>query len=1086
MPHSLDRRQFIISSGAATGLAASNAGRLLAAPNPVAITALRADYIEMPLGLESPRPHLSWRVESALRDVRQVAYRIVVSSDEARRKNAEGDLWDSNKVLSAKSFSIEYCGRPLMARQRCWWRVEVWTNVAASTSRSDWSWWEMGLLSPADWSASWLSVQDRASEMDRRAGLCWIWGDPRQDAETRAFRRSFTLDSPFADGGKIMIARHGFTRVANVYIDGESLVPPTHVLDVDPPSHESRWLELPALPSGNHVIAIEIAATKPFAKSDVDSQCVRGIAAFLRIPTARFKSVSWKTCIEPQPGWHNENYDDSAWGVAVPLQIEGYEPWPPEPAMHLRKEFVLREAPVKARLYATALGAYEARLNGRRVGDALLTPEPAQYAKRVLYQVYDVTHMLSRGPNAVGFTVGDGWYASFNSFSGRYTWDEPPRRLLAQLEIEFADGSRDVLATGPDWHTAESAIQRSEVRIGEIYDARLEQVGWDTHSFDDSQWRNAMVANAPDCHLTAQVSPPIRATSRLPAIKIFAVGARSYMFDFGQQFAGWCRLRLRGARGTRVELRFGELLNSNGEIEQRWLSMGEPKIDVYILKGTGEEVFEPHFCYRGFRYVHIVGIEHEPTLETLEGIRVHSDLTVSGEMFCSAPRIKDIWHMAMRSQTSNFVGVPTDCPSREQLGYLGDAGVFWDAASFNMDVCAFTSRYMQTVVDDQADDGAFSIAAPLPRFDNAFFRTSGSPPGWGDAAIILPWTIWQRYGDVSIARKHWAAMTRHLNFILDHNPNYLWEVGRSRDFGDWFSPEQLTIPDPNPATPKKLIGTAYWAYSARLLAEMGQVLAMEQEAARLRTVAERVREAFNKAFVTADGKVGSGSQTCQTLALKFELLPEAIRRKAAARLADDIELRGGALSTGFLGTQFILDVLVDYGFAALAYSLLLRDAYPSWGHMISKGATNLWENWSGEIDLDGKKYQLSRNHYALGAVCGFLFRRVLGIAPGKPGFEVITVRPIMDSRLESAGGHYDSIVGRISTNWRRVANRFDLEVTIPANTTAYIHLPSKRSSQVLESGTAVKCSKDIAAVDQYENETVVKIGSGQYRFSVIG
>lgn len=1053
------------------------------------VKGLAVDRLHCPLGLENLQPLLSWHSESGRRNTRQLAYRILVSEDEASLRGGSGTLWDSGKVVSAQSVGVRYEGRPLVSRQRCWWCVQVWDDQDQPSLPSAASWWEMGFLQPSDWSAEWLAAEDGAARTDRETGLQWVWGVERQSKAPRYFRYRFELPHAGQSGRLFVTAEKiFFQQVSGLWLDGAPLVvPPGELL-------AGQWLELGPLSAGQHLIAIEVTpADVALAFSKV--QHVDGVTLFARIELENGERVrigqeaSFRTSLEHAADWYRPSYDDEGWQLAPPALIDDFQPWPAAPAMKLRRTFALERQVVKARLYITALGAYEARLNGKRVGDALLTPEISQYAKRVLYRAYDVTPMLQLGGNVLGLTVGDGWYASWD---GAYFWGGAPRRVLGQLELVFSDGSQRVVATGPGWRTAQAAIRKSEVRLGELYDGRFEQPGWDGIGFNDSDWEEAQIADAMGCRLVAQVSPPIRATQLLRPCAISQPRAGVYVVDFGQCFAGWCRLQVRGEAGTRIELRFAEVVRASGEIDQ--VSMGvdslfkEPKRDVFILRGGAEEILEPHFTYRGFRYVEVTGLEAAPTMDSIAGIVVHTDLETTGHFRSDSPLLNRLWNNILWTQRSNFVAIPTDNPHREQRGWMGDAGAFWDTAAFNMDVAAFTTRQMDNVVDDQEATGAFPQLAPSPQRMHVFC-SNGTPPAWADGGIILPWTVWQRYGDLSVAERHWDAMNRYLRFIQDSNADHIWRNQRGLDWGDWLSPDLVSF-DANtqaPLTPKDLIGTAYWAHSVDLMAQMAGALDRTAQCESLRALSGRIRQAFNREFVRQDGTVGNGTQTSHVLALRFGLLDEPIAGAAAERLAQDIRQRGVALSTGLIGTQYILDVLTDFGYADLAYGLLLREEHPSWGHMIRNGATTIWETWSGEFSYEtGKPKKVAQNQYALGSIGGFLFRRVAGIVAAAPGFASIKICPVIDPRVHNAGAHYDSVMGRISTHWSLASNGgLTLEVAIPANTTAMIHLPARRTDRIEEAGEEIASRNDMRLVSRLEREARVEVGSGTFRFVVV-
>jgi len=1073
----IDRREFLLATGATASLAALS-NPLPGNANGVRVVGLKVDYLDRPLGLENVRPSLSWRMESDARNVRQSAYRILVAGSEAVLKARRGDLWDSGRVDSRKSFGIQYQGRELTSRQRCWWCVQVWDEQRRS-GYSDTAWWEMGLLAEADWQAQWLAAEDAVAKADRHAGLHWIWGAAAQDPVSRKFRRTLNLPTA-ARGGVLWVGAQD--RMVGVWIDGKRVsieAPPRYSSGVLPLNE----ISLEPLIPGHHVLAVEVLLNP----NEVSSPAA-GMTAFMRLDledgtTLRITSgPAWRTRLSEDPQWSAPQYDDHAWESARASLIEATQPWPPAPAMHLRKEFRVERDFAHARLFATALGGYEVRLNGRRVGDALLTPESTLYSKRVLYRVYDVSDLLGKGLNTLGLTVGDGWYASDVYPFGRYAWGPPPRRVLAQLELTLTDGSRETVATGPGWRIAASPILRSEIYNGEVYDARRQSSGWDTAGFDDSRWENVQIAEKPSCRLAAQVSPPIRATQVLKPRAIENPVAGIYVFDLGQNFAGWCRLRTKGPAGTRIEMRFAEVLLPSGEVDQSNLR-GARQTDVFILRGDAiEEIFEPHFTYHGFRYVQISGLPAVPTASTLEGVVIHSDLRITGNLRTDNALIQQLWRNTVWTQRSNFMGIPTDCPQRdERLGYLGDAGIFWDAAAFNMDVDAFTRRYMDTAADSQTPAGVYPPYAPIP---SSLYPAIPAIPGFADGGVILPWTIWQRYGDLAIIEQDWERMDRYLQFILKNNPDHIWRNERLV-LADWQAVDEKYFCDPT--TTPDLVSTAYWAHSAELLAQMAAAIGRGQDAASLRNLHDRIRHAFSDAFVKADGRVGNESQTGYVLALKYGLVADAVRPAAAEHLVADIRRRGGALSTGFLGTQYLLDVLADTGYPGVVFDLLLKTEYPSWEYMIDQGATTMWESWNGKVWTGSKSETMpnSYNHYALGAVCGFLFRRVAGIDAATLGFETIVVRPLLDPRVKQGGGDYDSVMGPISTDWdQRADGSFTLGVKVPANASAHIHLPARRNSRIEEGGKNVSHSRDMRIVNRLDHETLIEVGSGVYRFSV--
>ena len=775
------------------------------------------------------------------------------------------------------------------------------------------------------------------------------------------------------------------------------------------------------------------------------------------------------TALGEPTGWANPGFDDSAWPVATPSDFQ-MEALPGKGAYLLRKTFTADKTIASGRLYATALGGYETWINGARVGDALLTPESSDFRDHALYRVYDVTHMVKQGTNAIGAWVGDGWYGSYNAPAGRFAYGPPPLRYLAQLELTYTDGTTARIVSDDSWTIRHAAITASEIYNGETYDARLETPGWSLPDFQDNGWTPVTLAPVPSCALKAQSSPPIRRVMELTTKAITEVKPGVFVYDFGQNFAGWARLRVRGKAGATVTMRFAEVLLADGQVDQSNLRAARAT-DTYILKGDEKgETWEPRFTYHGFRYVQVTGFPGTPTKADITGIVVHSDLTETGHLRVGNPIIQQLWQNTLWSQRSNFVGLPTDCPQRdERLGWMGDAGVFWDAASFNMNVVAFTKRFMGDVRDGQGSDGAFPDFAP-----NAWdqrWATYGASPGWSEAGIILPWTVWKKYGDTDVIDQNWEAMTRYMTFLSANNPSYLWLNKRGHDYADWVALDAKQPGDPT--TPKDLVATAMWKLSCDHMIDMAEMSGRPDDAARYSDTAAHIRAAFIAAFVRDDGSVGNGSHTGYILALKYDLVPTELRATAAALLVADIKRRGMLLSTGFLGTPSSLDVLSNAGYDDIVYNLLLRTTFPSWGYMVVKGATTIWERWNGDT---GDVAMNSFNHYALGAVNGFVFRRIAGIDPVEAGFRRFRFNPVLDGRVTTGGGDYDSVLGRISTDWVQDAGEFRLNLTVPANAVAEVWLPGTDTARVTESGKPVK----VMAIAG--NRVKVEVGSGTYRF----
>ncbi|PIB91379.1 alpha-L-rhamnosidase [Caulobacter sp. FWC2] len=1016
----MDRRQFLAVAGAGASLTAGAAKA--AARGTARVATPRVDQIHSPLGLDNPTPRFSWTIEAfGAKGVKQSAYRIRVA---VSRPSLTGGpfLWDSGKVSSDATFDIAYAGPALASRQRLWWRVEAWDGAGKSIRASTPAWFEMGLLEP--WSAGWLEAETPAMRQERLEGMQWIWG-ATDDTKPRKFRWRF--DMP-ADAVSAVVSVCAKDSLNGLWVDGANLIKP---------GDRTAWgqgpsFTLPRLAPGPHVLAVEAGL-----RLDEPRPVLGGALAARLIITRADGSVvrihatdGWRTALDAPDGWREANFDDAAWPAAVAARtIPPCHPWVTGPAVRLRRAFRLDKPVASARLYATALGAYEARLNGQKVGDRLLTPESTDFRSRALSQAYDVTDMVKAGDNVLGALVADGWFGSpFGFLDLRYAFGPPPRRFSGLLEVSHPDGAITRIATeGDGWKLAPSAVLKAEIYDGETHDARLDETGWDGPGFDDRVWTPARKGDAPPVHVPAQPGPGIRAIQILKPTQTTTPRAGIRIVDFGQNFSGWCRIRVRGAAGEQVTLRHAEALKLDGTLNTT-SNRRALQTDTYVLRGDpAGEIWEPRFTFHGFRYVEVTG-----PLTDIEGVVAHSDAALTGAARLDNPMVQAIVNNTLWSQRGNFLGIPTDCPQRdERMGWTGDAQIFWDAAAFNMDLDAFTRRFMGDVRAGQAPTGEMPDTAP-------FWALGQNTPGWADAAVILPWTVWRRYGDTSIISENWDAMDRWSRRLLDLNPDHVWRKARGMDYGDWLSVDAKSRSDIT--TPKELVSTAYWAHSTDLMAQMAKATGRAVDAGRLTALRSKIGQAFAREFVRSDGGVGNDSQTSHILALRFTLVPPALRQASANRLAADIRRRETKLSTGFIGTPYILDALADHGHADLAYGLLLQTDLPSWGYQVGQGATTVFERWDGLKDgvVTG-----SLNHYAFGAVCGFIWRRIIGIDALEPGFRKIAIRPLIDPRLPGAAGDYESVVGRISSAWKRTTGGIRLDVTIPPNTTARVELPSR-------------------------------------------
>jgi alpha-L-rhamnosidase len=1009
---------------------------------------------------------LSWRIEADGRDVSQVSFRIRAAASEDALTRDDSLLWDCGVVESSRTLDIAYNGSALTSMQQIWWDVEICDN-RGRTVRSAAAVFETGLLSPDDWHGKWIVAEDRLAEADRHAGLMWIWSEQALDARLHGFRIDFTAPSDLTHA-EVLVS--GKDELAGAWVNGHSAT----ILEL-PYWGSLHPIDIPLNPGRNSLCIAASAEQEGFYPPSGGA-----VAALIRMHRADgtitrvVSNNRWKVMPDPPEGWHAADFDVSRWEDA---QLSGAraicDPRPGEPAMLLRTEFTAKQDVIAARLFATALGMYEGRINGEVISDTVLAPELSVADAHVLYQSYDVTDLVQTGSNALGFTVADGFYAgAFSWTMERYSLGPAPRRLLAQLRLDYADGSVEWVTTDRNWRTTESAILAADIYGGEARDARLEHDEWDNAGFDDSDWREADEGEAPTTALVAQTSPPLRQDRVLRAISVSEPVPGRFVFDFGQNFSGWARLRVKGESGTKVTMRFAEILRREGIVDQSNLRRADAT-DTFFLRGDPSgETFEPSFTYHGFRYVEVTGFPGIPTPDDLEAIVVFSDCDETGTMEFDNPLLQKIWQNALWSQRSNFFAVPTDCPQRdERLGWMGDIQVFLDAAAFNMDVDAFIRRYLREVRAAQFDNGGYPIVLPAPR---SFPEVVTA--GWSEAGVILPHGLWQRYGDTPAIEENWDAMERWMGYVARNNPDYIWRNDRGLDLGDWLSVD-ARLPD-DETTPRILCATAYWALCARMMAEMADATGRIEAATRHRELFEKIKLAFGGELITLDGVAGNGSQTSQVLALYMDLVPDELRRSAAGVLANEIAGRGMKLSTGFLGTPYLLDVLADEGELTTVRDLLLQTECPSWGYMPSAGATTMWERWNSDV---GDAAMNSHNHYAFGAVIGFFYRRLAGIAPAAPGFRRIAVRPIWFPEVGKVAASYDSCVGRIASEVEGdEAGLASLRLTIPPNSVAEVELPADFDWH--EEGRPIADCDGVHSCRTEDGQLRVEVGSGAYHF----
>ena len=752
------------------------------------------------------------------------------------------------------------------------------------------------------------------------------------------------------------------------------------------------------------------------------------------------------------------------------------------PAQYFRKQFSLGKKIASATAYITAHGMYEAQINGRRVGDAYLSPGWTSYNKRLQYQVYDVTSLLNNGNNAVGVTLGNGWYRGFLAWNDNKNIYGKKMGLLFQLNISYSDGSTATFNSDESWKSSTGAIRFSEIYHGETIDAREEKAGWSMANYNDAGWSAAKVASYSNENLLATYNEPVKKHEIFKPLKIFKTPAGEQVIDFGQNLVGWVMMKVKGNAGDEIIIHHAEVLDKKGNFYIENLRAAKATA-TYILKGNEEENFEPHFTFFGFRYIKVEGYPGDLKPENFTAVALYSDMKPTGTFTSSSALINQLQHNIQWGQKGNFLDVPTDCPQRdERLGWTGDAQAFSRTAAFNFGVNNFFAKWLKDLEADQYATGSLPHVIP-----NVLGPNAGGSAGWADAATIIPWNMWLAYGDKKILEDQFSSMKAWVGYMEKNSKDNLWNTGSH--FGDWLFFRPFDDNSGRSAvTDKYLIAQCFFAHSTQLVINAAKVLNKKDDEEKFTLLLKKIKEAFMKEYVTTSGRLVSGTQTAYVLALNFDMLSEILRKQAAEKLAENIKSYGTHLTTGFLGTPYLCHVLTRFGYTDLAYELLLQETYPSWLYPVKMGATTIWERWNG-IRPDSTFEPASMNsfnHYAYGAIGDWMYRVVAGLDMDEdgPGYKKITIQPHIGKGLSHASATLQTYYGVLSSSWKTENGNLTLDVEIPANTSATVYIPATNASAVSESDKRLTDVKEIQVTGTKDGYLIVKIGSGQYHFVV--
>jgi alpha-L-rhamnosidase len=1040
---------------------------------------LRCEHLENPQGIDAVPPRLSWQLASSERGVKQSAYQILVASSEKNLARDAGDLWDSGKISSDESVLVAYAGKSLASRAECFWKVRVWDAAGNVSAWSTPAKWTMGILNSADWGAAkWIGL-DGGDTTNFLTGTSWIWfpeGEPQvaAPAGTNYFRRVITLPA----GRKIKRAIFEYTgdNECRGLINQFDLGARNNFKTV-------KW--------NNVTTRLEPGKTYVFGlvgRNDGGEPNPAGVIGKLTVEFADGEIWSlqtdeqWKVSKYPEANWNTAGFDDSKWVAAKELGPAEMPPWGNPrsaesrrlPARYLRKDFAVEKKIARATVSFSGLGLSELYLNGKKIGDAVLSPAFAQYDRREFYVTYDVTKNLARGENALGVILGNGRFYADRSktYAGTVSFGWP--KLLLNLHIEYADGSAQEIISDESWKlTTDGSILANNDYDGEEYDARKELAGWSKSGFDDSQWPSAKTVASPGGVLSAQMQEPIRVTQTLKPVSVKEIKPGVFIYDLGQNMVGWCRLRVSGKAGDSVMLRHAETLQPDGSLYMANLR-GAEVTDIYTLRGGGEETWEPRFTSHGFRFVEVTGLPinslPQPPHITIEGRVVNDDLPVAGNFLCSNDLINRIYTNIVWGTRGNYRSMPTDCPQRdERQGWLGDRSEECKGEAYLFDISALYAKWRQDMADAQRSSGSIPDVAP------AYWPIYSDNVTWPSSAIIIPSALERQFGDRASIGKNYAGAKLWMEHMQAFATNNL--IGKD-SYGDWcVPPEEASLihsKDPARQTDKMLLATSYFYHDLCLMKNYATQLDKTEDAARWKKLAEDFKTAFNAKFLDHEKEqYSNGTQTSCVLPLAFGLVPDDMTEKIFAHLVAKIENEThDHIGTGLIGGQYLNRVLSDHGRADLCYTIASQKDYPSWGYMVEQGATTIWELWNGNT---ADPTMNSGNHVMLiGDLVVWFYEDLAGIAPASPGFKTIKMEPHPVGDLKFVKASHNSPYGKISSEWHRDGNKFDWQIEIPANTTATVYVPATRLENIIAKG--VKASR-------FENgRAVFELGSGQYHF----
>ncbi|MBP5311299.1 MAG: family 78 glycoside hydrolase catalytic domain [Clostridia bacterium] len=1077
----------VLSGCVNNGLPSQTAPRPEESPLPVSdsensLAYLRVNYETEPECVEGP-PVFSWTYNSLKRSVVQKSYRIRLA--ESRDDLASEKLiWDSGNVQSRDTYGIEYSGETdLKEASRYYWDV-----ICVSESGDEFyggpASFSTALTETGFTGASWIKDTSPSVSIELAN---WIWllkGDSQGTVKikTEYFKYVFNTKKEVKSASALFSADD----CGYFYINGAKVIEITK---------ESGWQHAliaditEYLTVGRNIAAAEVTNTEI------------GYGALIAAIKVEYKDGSsdifvsdrswYSTANKPGSGWEKSDSTDGFQKVNSVTEY-GRAPWysnctaekSDSGAPMLRGEFNVNGKVKSAFLFASAAGLYDAYVNGKKADDSALNPGRSEYQLRVMYQSFDVTELLNEGKNVLGAVLGRGWYiGAYSPYGGV----DPA--FISKLVIDYEDGRREYFATDGTWKICtEGPVLADDIFNGETYDARKEIKGWAEAECAYNGWEPVETTASEAIgigELVPQLSGKVTVKKVITAQSYSKVDSKTYIYDFGQNLAGVPSIKVKGRAGTEVVLRHAEMLNdgnsgSDGPKGTLYTAnlRSAKATDKYILKGDPSgETYVPSFTFHGFRYLEISGLNSPLPPEDVKAVVLYSDLEDTGRIETSDDLINKLFLNTLWGQRGNFLSVPTDCPQRdERMGWSGDAQIFCGTAAYNMNVKTFFDKYITDLNDCQHSDGSYPDVAP--ETGRANYGGSGNN-AWGDAGVIIPWIMYERYGDISYIVKYYDNMCKYAKYLLNTSNAYIRE--RSA-YGDWLSIGE--------STPVSVTDTAYCIRVFDILVKMAELLGKSEDADKFAAYAEKYRKAWISNFVKKEGRLTCDTQTAYLVALAFDILPEESRAAMAQRLNNKV-IKRGTLTTGFIGCSLLLPVLCEYGYTETAFMLLQQEEYPSWKYPILQGATTIWERWNSYTVENGfgDAGMNSFNHYSYGSVTEWLYDTLTGIKAGEAGntFRSFVLRPTAGGGITYAKGEYNSVCGMIVSEWTAVDNKITTyKCSIPGNTEAKLIIATDSVDDIRLDGVSVGDVSDIKGILFENGICELLLGSGDYSFTIGG